>query len=69
MSAVPEEMPAGLSSLAACLTGRVVEHSARVEIRLGGENILACSPCESFQFVQNPESPDFLPKLTVAVGV
>jgi len=66
MSAVPEEMPVGLNNQAACLTGRVVKHSARSEFRLGGENILTC---ESFQFVRNLEAPDFLPKLTLAVGV
>lgn len=49
MSAVPKEMPTGLSSQATCIASRVVEHSARAEVRLGGENIPACSPGEGFQ--------------------
>ena len=69
MSAVPEEMPVGLSNQAACITSGVVEHSARAEVHLGGENIPACSPCEGFQLVWNLEAPYFLPKLTMSASI
>ena len=69
MSAVPEEMPTSLGSQATCIASRVVEHSARAKVRPGGENIPACSLGEGFQLVWKPESPDFLPKLTVACSI
>ena len=62
LGAIPKQMSTCFFNPIACFTCGIINHSATAKVYLHREDVAACFPCKSFQFVRDIKAPNFSPK-------
>ena len=59
LGAIPKQMSTCFFNPIACFTCGIINHSATAKVYLRREDVAACFPCKSYQFVRDIKAPNF----------